>query len=91
MYYNDGAAFSTYDRDNDRAPFNCATSNYKGAWWFKQCSFVTLNGVYRPDGPRRSTMYDGLAWDAWLDLYRSLQRTEMKIKRQEKTKPDGIV
>ena len=81
MYYNDGMAFTTKDRDNDEAEFNSATSAlHKGAWWFKAGSWVTLNGVYRPDGSLRSSPLDGLAWYKWLGRYRSLQGTEMKIR-----------
>ena len=81
MAYNDGAAFSTYDRDNDESNINCANSLfYGGAWWFKDCSLAYLNGVYRPDGSYRTKNYDGLAWYYWLGKHRSLQRTEMKIR-----------
>ena len=79
MAGNHGMAFSTYDRDNDKWSGNCAGEN-KGAWWFNKCSWVTLNGVYRPDGSRRSKYHDGLAWDKWLGRYRSLQGTEMKMR-----------
>ena len=37
-----GKMFSTPDRDNDIAPFNCAASNSCG-WWFGLCSVSTVN------------------------------------------------
>ena len=79
MTYNKGMPFTTYDRDNDRLLGNCAIRN-RGAWWFKGCGAVYLNGVYRPDGSRRPTDHDGLSWSRWLGAYRSLQRIEMKMR-----------
>ena len=80
MSYNNGAAFSTKDRDNDKASYNCASSHVKGAWWFEDCSWAYLNGVYLSDGSPRTKRYDGITWYHWLGMYRSLQRTEMKIR-----------
>ncbi|XP_062612447.1 ficolin-1-like, partial [Saccostrea cucullata] len=39
----EGRSFTTYDRDNDLSPYNCA-ANYKGGWWFNYCHYVFLNG-----------------------------------------------
>jgi len=41
-WYADGRMFSTPDRDNDIAPWSCATSNACG-WWFGLCSAKTVN------------------------------------------------
>ena len=45
MAYHNGRAFSTRDRDNDRAARNCATF-YGGGWWYNDCYRSNLNGIY---------------------------------------------
>lgn len=42
-----GMQFSTYDADNDRYPWNCA-SDYLGGWWFNCCHHAFLNGPWLP-------------------------------------------
>lgn len=45
-FLHSGMAFSTYDRDNDKAAkANCAAF-YMGAWWYNNCFAVHLNGRY---------------------------------------------
>ncbi|XP_062573835.1 ryncolin-1-like [Saccostrea cucullata] len=41
------ARFTTFDKDNDRSPGNCATE-HRGGWWFNYCHDVFLNGLYPP-------------------------------------------
>ena len=69
--------FSTYDRDNDQwSSVNCA-SDRKGAWWYKSCHFSNLNGRYLKAGE----IYDqGINWLHWKNDYRSMKKTEMKIR-----------
>merc|ERR1711915_136064 len=50
-----GMAFSTKDRDNDRASWgNCASG--RGGWWFRNCNHIclTCNG--------KEIIYDGIKW-----------------------------
>ena len=71
--------FSTYDRDNDHASGNCASS-WKGAWWYDNCHRSHLNGRYLKAGERSS---QGINWHHWKNDYRSLKKTEIKIRTAE--------
>ena len=68
--------FTTYDRDNDKDSGNCA-SQYKGAWWYKHCHHSNLNGRYLKAGEKSS---QGMSWYLWKKDYRSMKKTEMKIR-----------
>ncbi|GFR95133.1 fibrinogen C domain-containing protein 1 [Elysia marginata] len=72
LAYHDGAAFSTFDKNNSKDPRNCAYI-YVGAWWYKQCHSSNLNGVWGAVGSR------GLIWST-LSGSRSLSFSEMKIR-----------
>ena len=49
-----GQQFTTYDRDNDQWPDNCAANGHgstaPGGWWHNNCFFINLN--YNYGGPR---------------------------------------
>jgi len=72
-----GQMFSTFDKDNDAHPDNCAES-YKGGWWYNGCHWSNLNGLYH-GGPHDSYA-DGINWRSWHEYYYSLKFTEMKIR-----------
>ncbi|XP_031552219.1 uncharacterized protein LOC116289432 isoform X1 [Actinia tenebrosa] len=73
---HNGMPFSTKDRDNDqRANYNCAAL-FTGAWWFKECYRVHLNGKYLGD----TTEGDGVEWFRFHRNYQSLKFTEMKMR-----------
>ncbi|XP_067687554.1 fibrinogen-like protein 1 [Haliotis asinina] len=48
-----GQPFSTFDRDNDASPLNCA-QEHKSGFWFKSCTPCNPNGVWSetPDKKR---------------------------------------
>ncbi|XP_078082779.1 tenascin isoform X6 [Mustelus asterias] len=74
LSYHDGRPFSTKDRDNDVAVTNCALS-YKGAWWYKNCHRVNLNGRY---GIRSHSQ--GINWYHWKGHEHSIEFVEMKLR-----------
>ena len=44
--YHSGANFTTYDRDNDQAPYmNCCNS--RGGFWYKFCGYAMVNMPWR--------------------------------------------
>ena len=78
LAYHRGLPFTTKDQDNDiKGGHNCA-SQYKGAWWYKNCHKSNLNGLYLRGS--HSPCCDGVNWYHWKGHYYSLKRTEMKIR-----------
>ena len=58
MANNNGHQFSTRDRDNDGASYNCAEVRGLAGWWYsggRDGSNVNLNGVYY-HSPRTTDM-----------------------------------
>ncbi|KAJ8033368.1 Fibrinogen-like protein A [Holothuria leucospilota] len=59
LYYYNGQAFSTRDRDNDAHSYHCAihtatsywcsTCPYNSGWWFSNCGYAPLNNPYGTD------------------------------------------
>lgn len=57
--YDHGAAFSTYDRDNDRDSRHCAVT-FRGAWWYNRCYETNLNGLNL--NGYHASVGDGIEW-----------------------------
>ena len=77
LSYHNSSPFSTKDRDNDGSFNNCATT-YKGAWWYTNCRYSNLNGLYHSG--RHFSRGDGVNWFHWRGYYYSVKRAEMKLK-----------
>ncbi|KAL4630470.1 angiopoietin-related protein 7-like [Arapaima gigas] len=79
-WYHDKKSFSTPDTGNI-----CAEISH-GGWWYHQCFFANLNGIYYTGGqysPRgkRPLGPDGIVWYAWKDSdYYSLRKVSMMIR-----------
>ena len=68
-------AFTTKDRDNDRFSFiNCAV-RWTGAWWYRDCQYSNLNGIYRGNTYSAS----GVRWATFRNNL-SLKNAEMKMR-----------
>ncbi|XP_072040384.1 ficolin-2-like [Amphiura filiformis] len=69
--------FSTKDRENDtHSSVNCPV-RYKGGWWYGDCYYANLNGVYLEGADSTST---GIVWAKWRGAQYSLKRVEMKTR-----------
>ncbi|XP_025102269.1 ficolin-1-B-like [Pomacea canaliculata] len=76
MENHNSMSFSTYDRDNDKDSYNCAT-RHQGAWWFNFCGNSNLNGLYKADG---AVDLNGIMWYLAHNDGRSFTFSEMKLK-----------
>ncbi|NXK26506.1 FCN1 protein, partial [Arenaria interpres] len=77
LSYHKDMPFSTTDQDNDMSSFNCATE-YKGAWWYNDCHYSNLNGMYWPGV--HGSYADGINWKTGKEYHYSHKRTEMKFR-----------
>ncbi|XP_060610691.2 fibrinogen-like protein 1 [Anolis sagrei] len=79
-WYHNKRGFSTPDSGNI-----CAAISH-GGWWYHQCFFSNLNGVYYKGGRyslknRKILGPDGMVWYTWKDTdYYSLKRVTMMIR-----------
>uniref|UniRef100_A0A1W7R9M9 Ryncolin n=1 Tax=Hadrurus spadix TaxID=141984 RepID=A0A1W7R9M9_9SCOR len=71
------ALFTTKDKDNDKAPSNCAES-YKGGWWYSNCHSSNLNGLNL--NGKHESYANGINYYSWKEHYYSLTEVDMKIR-----------
>ncbi|KAM7087982.1 LOW QUALITY PROTEIN: ficolin-1-like [Ciconia maguari] len=77
LSYHKDMPFSTTDQDNDMSSFNCATE-YKGAWWYNDCHYSNLNGMYWLGV--HGSYADGINWKTGKEYHYSHKQTEMKFR-----------
>ena len=68
LTYHNNMEFSTFDQDNDIDGRNCAF-HFKGAWWYKNCHYSNLNGMF------------GRQDEAGIYFYGTHTFAEMKLRR----------
>uniref|UniRef100_A0A8C5N044 Tenascin-X n=1 Tax=Leptobrachium leishanense TaxID=445787 RepID=A0A8C5N044_9ANUR len=74
MSYHNNMIFSTRDRDAQKRILPCAVS-YHGAWWYRNCHFANLNGLYN-----NNKDHQGMNWHTWKGFEFSIPFTEMKMR-----------
>ena len=72
--------FSTPDNDNDQASGDYCTGHYQSGWWFRNCFYANLNGVYQTSSSHGS--YHGIQWYTWKPTY-SFKGASMMIRRSD--------
>ncbi|XP_018427267.1 PREDICTED: fibrinogen-like protein 1 [Nanorana parkeri] len=78
-WYHNKRSFSTPESGN-----LCAEISH-GGWWYHQCFYSNLNGVYYTGGKyvkgRRMMGPDGIVWYSWMNTdYYSLRKVSMMIR-----------
>ncbi|XP_052106204.1 ficolin-2-like isoform X1 [Mytilus californianus] len=77
LNYHNKRAFSTKDKDNDgNNRKNCAEGS-KGAWWYHNCHYSNLNGLFL--GNKKDHL-KGVRWYFW-KRDQSIKTTSMMIRR----------
>ncbi|CAC5375738.1 unnamed protein product [Mytilus coruscus] len=70
--YNNNAVFSTKDKDT-----TSCTSDRLGAWWYKGCTWVNLNGPWVPG----TNSWASMMWNSWKGM-EGMKKTSMKLRRK---------
>ena len=77
--WHNGKKFSTRDQDNDVHANHCPRER-KGAWWFQNCNYSHLNGLYYHNATD-AIGENGINWRGWKGNGYSLKFSEMKTRR----------
>uniref|UniRef100_A0A0N4UC06 Fibrinogen C-terminal domain-containing protein n=1 Tax=Dracunculus medinensis TaxID=318479 RepID=A0A0N4UC06_DRAME len=82
---NNGRAFTTIDRDNDKFVGNCAQFRDFGGWWHNDCSYVALNGRYGDSSWKMRGLYwfYSIGQRPVVSYHIKPKRTVMKIRPNE--------
>ncbi|CAC5397320.1 unnamed protein product [Mytilus coruscus] len=76
-YHND-QAFTTKDMDNDSWRNVSCGINREGAWWYNQCAYANLNGVYMEGGKSNEK---GIQCYHWNNTHYSMKSFSRMIRR----------
>ena len=79
LEYHNGSGFSTKDRDNDSDSSSSCAQVYKGGWWYNNCHYSNLNGIYLDSAMNDDT---SVRWYHWKSN-ESLKKSEMKIRPKQ--------
>ncbi|XP_059162802.1 tenascin-N-like isoform X3 [Physella acuta] len=71
--YNNGMAFSTFDRDNDISKRHCA-ERCVGGWWYKSCTYIKVTGDWT-----RINDCNGIRWSSMNGNIEHLEYAEMQL------------
>ena len=77
MSFHNNQKFSAYDKDQDTQQSGNCAETFKGGWWFRDCHYSNLNGIYYNDGPRHR---DGISWKTWTGDRYSLKTSVIAIR-----------
>ena len=69
-----GAYFSTHDKDQDTLTTGNCGKMHMGGWWYTNCQTSNLNGAYGD-----LSYGKGLTWSSYTTFTKSLQRVEMAV------------
>ncbi|KAK7882299.1 hypothetical protein WMY93_028473 [Mugilogobius chulae] len=78
LTYHNNMKFSTFDKDQDTWPNNCAKS-YLGGFWYKDCHSTNPTGLYRW-GADSTIHATGMFWNTWRGVNYSLKSISFKIR-----------
>ncbi|XP_053269908.1 microfibril-associated glycoprotein 4 [Pleuronectes platessa] len=79
MNAHNGMKFSTFDKDQDKMPKNCA-STFMGGFWYNKCHRANPNGVYRW-GQEKDPYATGVSWFSWKKTHDySVKSIVMKVR-----------
>lgn len=73
--YHNNFKFSSKDQENYNYNY---VLTYKGAWWSKEHTKASLNGLYYKE-QYKSNCY-GIYWYSWKENCESLKWTEIKVR-----------
>ncbi|KAH8284931.1 hypothetical protein KR054_002916 [Drosophila jambulina] len=80
LSYHVGQSFSTFDKDNDKSPINCAAF-YTGAWWYNNCLGSNLNGAYLGGNHTDPDLFgSGIVWGEWKGLFYSYKTVNIMVR-----------
>ncbi|XP_019553244.2 fibrinogen-like protein A [Aedes albopictus] len=77
--YHKSKPFSTEDNDNDDADGGNCAKKYKCGWWFMECYYCNLNGLYKSVN---DTL--GLTWYRFNKSYNVLAYSRVMVRKTKK-------